>query len=391
MKNTNILLKKISSNLNDEEEILFKAWLQKSHKNKLLYERLLLLKKEKNVFNKISELDVNVAWESVQAKSNSNREIKPKSLFKKTIIKFSVAASVALMISLSLINRTTDFFNSPSNTSPIVVNNNIVAGSYKAVLTLGDGTLVELKKEEKYETTSASSDGEQIIYKASNKSNDEIQYNYLTIPRGGQFFVKLSDGTQVWLNSETQIKYPVAFIEGHTRQIELVYGEAFFDVSPSKDHNGSAFKVYHSKQEVEVIGTQFNIKAYKDEKNIYTTLVEGKVVINVGSMNQHLLPNQQSNLNLDDNSLKVYTIDSNMEIAWKEGVFNFDNKLLKEIMVVLSRWYDMEVVFENKELEQQKFVGLINKSYNIEDILAVMRDTNIINSYSINDRTITLK
>ena len=100
----------------------------------------------------------------------------------------------------------------------------------------------------------------------------------------------MSDGTQVWLNSESQLKYPVNFIKGQTRQVELVYGEAYFDVSPSVEHNGAKFKVFNQSQEVEVLGTEFNVKAYKDETNIYTTLVEGRVVIDNGALKQSLLP-----------------------------------------------------------------------------------------------------
>lgn len=384
----------MSFNLNDEEEILFQKWLQKSDKNRLLYEKLVLLKEQKRVFSDISEVDVNAAWKNVQAKSNLNSKNKSRSLFKKRITKYSVAASVVLLISVSLIYNQTYFFNSSSKISPTVVNNqdnSIVIGSHKAVLTLGDGTLVELKTDDTYETALISSDGEQVVYKASTEINDAIEYNYLTIPRGGQFSIKLSDGTQVWLNSETQLKYPVSFVKGKPRSVELVYGEAYFDVTSSKDHDGSAFIVDHSMQKVEVIGTQFNIKAYKEENNIYTTLVEGKVGIDVGFEYIYLSPDQQSNLDLKTNSLKVYAIDVSKEIAWKDGVFDFDSKVLKDIMIVLSRWYDMNVVFENKELENRKFAGLINKSYSIEDILEVMKDTDIISSFSIDDKTITLK
>ena len=87
------------------------------------------------------------------------------------------------------------------------------------------------------------------------------------------FFVKLSDGTQIWLNSESKLKYPVNFKEGEPRKVELVYGEAYFDVSPSSEHNGSSFKVYNQSQEIEVLGTEFNIKAYRDETNIYTNFI----------------------------------------------------------------------------------------------------------------------
>ena len=148
----------------------------------------------------------------------------------------------------------------------------------------------------------------------------------------------LSDGTKVWLNSESQLKYPVAFNDGETRQVELVYGEAYFDVSPSTAHKGARFKVFNQSQEVEVLGTEFNIKAYKDETNIYTTLVEGKVAISAAGKNQILKPNQQSNLNLETGSIEITTVDVYNETTWIDGIFSFENKPLKEILKVLSRW-----------------------------------------------------
>src|SRR5690606_33390781 len=146
---------------------------------------------------------------------------------------------------------------------------------------------------------------------------------YLTIPRGGQFNVVLSDGTEVWLNSDTQLKYPVNFVEGQDREVELVFGEAYFDVSPSTEHGGSKFKVMNNAQEVEVLGTEFNIKAYRDDINVYTTLVEGKVVVGNGDLKQYLTPNQLSHLNLENNSIKVRVVDVNVETSWKKGIFTF--------------------------------------------------------------------
>lgn len=391
MKKERILLKKITSNLTEEEEVLFNKWLQESAVNKELYENLLLLKKEKNNVHEFSKINTDVAWKKVLTKKQKKKEKSILFLFRNTRFVAAVA-SVLVLISVTLLYRNTSSFKK-TTASQTIKENKIEAGTDKAILTLGDGSSVELNKGEEYSATNLKSNGQEIVYSSLNESspNMEIEYNYLTVPRGGQFFIKLSDGTQVWLNSESKLKYPVAFVAGDPRKIELVYGEAFFDVSPSTEHKGASFKVYHKKQEVKVLGTQFNIKAYKDESNIYTTLVEGKVSVSVDAMQKILVPNQQSKLNLNNNSLTISKVDVSKETAWKKGVFNFDRKLLKEIMVVLSRWYDVDVVFENKELEKQKFVGLINKNYSIDDILNLMEYAGVIDSYTINDRTITLK
>ncbi len=240
------------------------------------------------------------------------------------------------------------------------------------------------------ETQNAVSNGEEIVYSNVNESVAEIKYNYLTIPRGGQFSVKLSDGTQVWLNSESQLKYPKVFPKGITRQVELLYGEAYFDVSPSSENQGAKFIVHHKQQEVQVLGTEFNIKAYGDESNVFTTLVEGRVAVTSGRNRKNLRPNQQSNLNVDSGEMTVATVDVYNEISWKDGVFSFVDMPLNDIMKVISRWYDVEVVFENRDLGSVQFIGTLEKNQSIEEILSIMQSTTI-NSYEIKGKTITIK
>ncbi|ALJ06492.1 hypothetical protein APS56_15715 [Pseudalgibacter alginicilyticus] len=390
MKINTILLKKIESNLSGEEELKFQKWLEKSEKNKELYNLLLLLKAEKKHIKIISDLDVNVAWKSIQEKSYPTKQTSVNYLNKR-VLKFAVAASVLLLITATFIYKITSKGGSAIQNTPIIVNNTIKKGTDKAILTLEDGTEVVLNNKESFNTSKLSSNGKQIVYKSGHKVHKDIQYNYLTIPRGGQYFVKLSDGTQVWLNSESKLKYPVSFVEGETREVELVYGEAYFDVSPSETNKGASFLVNHDQQEIQVLGTEFNIKAYKADKNIYTTLVEGKVAISTGISQESLLPNQQSIYNTLNHSLVISEINVKPEISWKDGVFIFESKELKGIMLVLSRWYDMDVVFDTEKLENQKFTGLINKNYGIQDIMSVMKDTDVINTYSINGKTITLK
>tara|TARA_B100000809_G_scaffold258787_1_gene302595 strand:- start:5395 stop:6564 length:1170 start_codon:yes stop_codon:yes gene_type:complete len=302
--------------------------------------------------------------------------------------KYAAAAIFIGLITTTYVFRD-NISNTPLEVVPTIVNT-IVPGTDKATLTLEDGSLVVLEKGTAFKTKNANSNGEEIVYENAKSNTSAIKYNYLTIPRGGQFFLKLSDGTQVWLNSESQLKYPVHFIEGETRKVELVYGEAYFDVSPSTSHKGAKFKVINNAQEVEVLGTEFNIKAYKDEANIYTTLVEGKVVVANGAFKQNLVPNQQFNLDTETNNFSVVKVDVKGEISWKEGVFSFVNKPLIDIMKVLSRWYDVDIIFENKELESVEFMGTLNKNQSIEEILSIMKSYSL-NNYEIKGDTIILK
>jgi len=306
-----------------------------------------------------------------------------------------MAAAIALvLLSLGYFLKDSYMFDSikkGGNTTVVEVKDAIETGTDKAVLTLEDGSSVSLEKGEAFQKDNVNSNGEELVYNTSNSKKTEIKYNYLTIPRGGQFSLKLTDGTKVWLNSESQLKYPIAFIDGADRKVELVYGEAYFDVSPSTEHNGAKFIVQNKDQEVEVLGTEFNIKAYKDETNTYTTLVEGKIEVVYDGKKKLLSPHQQSNLDVDTKILEVATVDVYNETAWKEGVFSFEDRSLKEIMRVLSRWYDMEVVFENKEVENVAFNGILDKKQNIEEILTIIKNFKIIEAYEVKGKTVLLK
>ena len=304
--------------------------------------------------------------------------------------KYGVAASIALLIAINFIF---DQKSKTAVTNPTIAHdtNKIEIGTDKATLTLENGSLVVLEKGASFKTKNANSNGEKIVYQNAKSNPSSIKYNYLTIPRGGQFSLKLSDGTEVWLNSESQLKYPVSFRENETRQVELIYGEAYFDVSPSTDNQGAKFKVLNKSQEVEVLGTEFNIKAYLDEAMVYTTLVEGKVVVNNATHKEILLPNQQSKIDIKSKILTIDEVDVYSEVSWRDGLFSFKSKPLNEIMIVLARWYDVEVVFENIEHKAIKFNGVLSKNDSIEEILTVIMKTKFINAYDIKDKKIIIK
>ncbi|WP_194767050.1 FecR family protein [Tamlana sp. I1] len=315
---------------------------------------------------------------------------KPKlfSLFNKSVLRYSVAASVAILVAFYFLFKQN---NQNTETINTVVNTSIKVGSDKAILTREDGSTITLEKGGQYSADNIESNGETLIYSQTNQDNKDIAYNYLTIPRGGHFFVKLADGTQVWLNSDSKLKYPVTFIDGKIRHVELLYGEAYFNVSPSTEHQGSKFTVSNNNHEIEVVGTEFNIKAYNNENNVVTTLVHGKVNVNYQGEKYLLLPNKQSSLNRTTNTISFQEVDVSQETSWVKGIFNFNNKSLKEIMVVLSRWYDFDVVFKNKSIEEEEFVGVLGKNEKIEDILLNMKNLNVIKDYKFDGKTIIIE
>ena len=347
-------------------------------------------KKLEAIYNYLNEMPDDVNIDIEKQKRNFFNKIdsrKTNNLYK--YLKY--AAVIVVLISTGYFflkdNITT------STPIPVIVNNSndILTGTDKATLTLEDGSNVILEKGSSYNGNNLTSNGEQIVYNTTaNVKDQEIKNNVLTIPRGGQFFITLSDGTKVWLNSESQLKYPVAFTEDNPRKVALLYGEAYFEVSPSTAHNGTKFIVTTREQDVVVLGTEFNVKAYKGDHVIATTLVEGKVTIDHGSVKKQLEPNNQSQFNTLTKEINIIPIDVKHEIAWKKGLFSFRNKPFKDIMLVISRWYDVDIVFENDAIKETTFNGVFNKRLSIEEILVVI-ETSKEATFKIEGKTIYMK
>ena len=327
------------------------------------------------------------------AKKNILQQINRRKAKSNYIFKYAVAATLALILTTtyffgdSLFNTTDKDVNSP----PIFNANTIEYGKDKAVLTLENGSQIALETGISIQTQNATSNGKVLVYQNKAKQIVELVYNQLTVPRGGQFVVELSDGTKVWLNSESQLKYPVSFINGQSREVELAYGEAYFDVSPSSKHKGAKFKVFNQFQEIDVLGTEFNIKAYKGESNLYTTLVEGKISVSIDNKNLGLKPNQQLDLDINNNTSAIKTVDVYNEVSWKDGVFSFESKTLEEVMKVFSRWYDIEIVFKNNSIKNEEFVGILRKNKRLETILKSFKNYGVIKNFEIEDKKVVLE
>ncbi|WP_242094372.1 FecR family protein [Aestuariivivens sediminicola] len=393
MKIKEIILKKLRNKLSKEEESIFQNWIKKSNENLMLYELLLQLKNEGQDAHEILELDIEAAWEMVKKKIRSKHKIKPIPFYKRKIIRYAAAVLILILINgylfrLNIINKSND---TTVDDYPIINTEIIQTGSSKAILTLHDGTNIPIGKDISFQNEDARNVGELLVYNKENPNKNSVEYNYLTVPRGGQYQLDLSDGTKVWLNSESQIKYPVVFEATKSRKVELIYGEAYFEVSPSSQNNGVKFIVHNQNQDIEVLGTKFNLKAYKDETTIHTTLVEGVVMVKVNDNQQKLIPNQQSILDKDNNNIAIKTVDVYNEISWKDGVFVFDSKSLQEIMKVMSRWYDMEVIFMNDEVKDEQFIGVLRKNRDIETVLSSVKNFGTITDYTISGKNVILK
>jgi transmembrane sensor len=241
------------------------------------------------------------------------------------------------------------------------VKKDIAPGRNKAMLTLSNGSTIildsahngMLAKQGNAKILKLSSG--QLAYNTLNEKPAKVLYNVLTTPRGGQYQLQLPDGTHVWLNASSSIKYPTAFT-GKKRDVEIT-GEAYFQIA--KDP-AQPFIVRVNGMEVQALGTQFNINSYNDEASVSTTLIEGSVRVTSDNVGVVLGPGQQSQLT--NGRLRLIKNANTEEItSWKEGWFHFESADLKTILRQFSRWYDVDVVYEG-EIKNRKFFGVVNRS-----------------------------
>ena len=265
----------------------------------------------------------------------------------------------------------------------------ISPGREGAILTLSDGSQVVLDSlangtvVQQQGADVVLSNG-QLSYTDAENDAPGIIYNTMTTPRGRQFRVTLPDGTKVWLNAASSVRYPVAFT-GNERKVDIT-GEVYFEVS--KDAS-KPFRVNAAgKATVTVLGTAFNINAYENEKHIAATLLSGgvKVAATAAPAKSIVLkPGQQARLGRDDNSLTLRTADPDKTMAWKDGFFNFEGASIEDVMRQLERWYDISVVYENG-IPDITFLGEIDRQIALPDLLEVLRRTDV--DFRIEGRTL---
>lgn len=298
-----------------------------------------------------------------------------------TRVRWLAAASIAAILAgIYLVNTT---FRKTADTlqhqaQPVAVTSDIGPGENKAILTLGDGTKINLDNAhtgvvaQEGKTSITKLANGQIYYDASGKTNSVITSNTMTTPRGGQYKLRLPDGTMVWLNAASYITYPTAFTG--VERIVKISGEIYFEVAknPSKP-----FKVIlPDASEIEVLGTHFNVNAYSDEININTTLVEGSVRVTSANSSMQLQPGQCAQLDRKGKMKMIRNANIERAIGWKEGVFNFQYEKLESVMRQIARWYDVNIVYE-KGVPDIELYGKMGRDLQLSQVLQVLTDMEV--------------
>lgn len=285
-----------------------------------------------------------------------------------------------------------------SKTKTVGPQNDVYPGAERATLMLDDGSAIVLDqvgdgKLASQGNTEVIKSGSRLGYQVRSKSEKGLVYNILTTPRGGRFFMELSDGTKVWLNAASSIRFPVVFQE--KQRVVEVTGEVYFEVASLMTTDAKRKVPFVVKintpsgdgGEVEVLGTQFNIMAYSDEAAVETTLLEGSVVYRNGGGIKKLLPGEQSVFSSRDGIRVSDRVNLNEIIAWKDGYFHFDGRDLEIIMRQLSRWYNTKIIFRSKSSE--KFYADIPMNTMLSDVLKALELTGKVH-FEIENSTVII-
>lgn len=298
---------------------------------------------------------------------------------------WTMARKIAAALIIILVTSATFFIVTRYDKNPgvqpgavVQVTNDKLPGTNRATLMLADGSVVYLDSaaagniaQQGNAAVVKSNNGELVYQQLANAGQEAgLLFNTITVPRGGTYELVLSDGTHVWLNSASTLKYPTSFTDNE-RNVELT-GEAYFEVAknPSKP-----FHVIAENMKVEVVGTHFNVMVYEEENVQKVTLLEGAVNVVSKNSGVELKPGKQASLNLQKQKMEVEEVDADESVAWKKGYFQV-NRIDEVFMRQLSRWYDIEVVYEGA-IKPNEFKGTIARSIKLSNVVQALKESGI--------------
>lgn len=264
----------------------------------------------------------------------------------------------------------------------------LLPGRSQAYLEIDKTNRIELGKKDTlilFNKAEVKLEAGKISYTASNKKEEKNEYHKLNVPRNGEYYLELSDGTKVWINSESTLGFYSRF-DGKQRVVELS-GEAYFEVAKNPNQ---PFIVRTANADVRVLGTQFNVKAYGDEEYTYATLNEGKVRVSNKMNQQDILPDEQIIVNNYTGEYTKRKVDADLYSAWVKGKFVFKDERLEDILNTIGRWYDIQVFYENQELQNERFSISLNRYENISRLLEHIEMTESVH-FDIKDKALIVK
>ena len=370
-----LILAKLTGSSNSEEEKQLEEWLNESAKHRALFEKLTDRKALENYRMMYSEHDEQAGYLEFCRWMRRERRIR---LFRRT--GWVAAVLFPLVFALSIwVNRMSQPEVTPIATSAIR------PGSPCAVLTLPDGKRILLDSvTPKTGTLGVGMIAVKDTLAYQRLPERQVEYHTLYVPRGGEYVLKLSDGTKVWLNAETELKYPPVF-DSRPRKVFLK-GEAYFEVAKNES---SPFIIESGEHVVRVLGTSFGIRAYPEEKEISTTLEYGSVKVMTSGQEVLLTPGKQSRVDLLTHRLRVKEVNTSLYTAWHSGKFIFIDQSLEDILNTLSRWYNMEIFYACSDLKEIQFTGELKRYAEIHEFLQYIEHLEKVR-FTIQGKTVTV-
>ena len=380
-----IIAASLKGNANDEEQRTLREWLSVSTRNKKIYDEF---KDGKRLEQKIVESQ-QINWKNDYQHFITKRQRTRKNRRMKTIIRY------AAILTLPIVAAGIFLLQKNDRQTIVSISEVIKPGEHKAVLitgggeriTLSDSTLSPIQEQNGMIVNVTNNKVSYILPEDSLCTQGSPIFNTLQIPRGGEYFLTLADGTEVWLNAETEIRYPVQFT-GDKRVVYLD-GEAYFTVAPDKN---KPFTVVSTHASVSVLGTQFNFRAYPDERDVQTTLVSGSVIMQSEKYKQQikLVPGEQGVLEKNSAKLMKQEVNTYLYTAWKGGRFAFRDARLEDLFNILARWYDLSVFYQSPEAKDIRFTGDLNKTDDFKSILKIIEQNERV-IFTVNQRTVFIQ
>ena len=365
-----LIYRKIEGKLSAVEEERFEAWLKEGWEHREYYERMRIMYQQENV-QEVETGEIQEAWVVFEKRVQGQRRIERR---QRWVWVMSAVASVAIVICCWFV-----YYRANTEQKLNVAVQKIVPGQYNAVLEMADGATYQLGEQQYFlqERTGNQIKVDSTVLSylpVNNKSglSQDIVYNKLSVPKGGEYRIELEDGTKVWINSASRLRYPVVF-SGNIREVYLE-GEAYFEVQREGDR---PFIVHSGEQKVTVLGTSFGISCYASEANDYTTLVSGKVKVDFerGKQSFVLEPGMQVAYNKESGVAMERKVDVAEFVAWKDGKYIFKQKRLEDILSTLSRWYDFEVFYRNEDVKDVLFSGELRRFDDFSYLLRLIERT----------------
>ena len=364
-----LISKSLSGNITKEEQAELDSWREESEYNKKLFEQICSETVMREKLAQYKSANVQTAFDTFVKRREKLHSRQ------RWIGKLSRYAAIFIVPVLAVVfyysqRENVEITEEPQSKSGVVtVQRNL------PVLTLSNGKEMvlynqELLLEEENGVRISVNEEGRMQYDRADSVGTEIVYNTLTTPSRCDFTFTLADGTKVWMNAKSSLRYPVAF-QGKERVV-YAEGEIYLEVARDEKH---PFFVMLNGMKVEVLGTSFNVNSYADENYTEVTLVEGHVAAYVDDKSYDLLPSRQLRWDKENESVDVRTVNVNDYIAWKKGQYVFKGRSLEEVAKVLERWYDVEIIFENEKSKETVYTGVINKEENFDAFVLRLRET----------------